>query len=140
MTKKYKVGYTTGVYDLFHVGHLNILENAKKQCDYLIVGVSTDDLVKKYKDRTPIISYEQRAKIVSSIKCVDRVVPQTSMDKKAAWDKLHFDVMFHGDDWKNSDMYNEQIKNLKAVGADVVFLKHTDGISTTEIKNKIREL
>lgn len=140
MSKKYKVGYTTGVYDLFHVGHLNILENAKAQCDYLIVGVSTDDLVKKYKDRTPVISYEQRAKIVSSIKCVDKVVPQTSMDKRAAWDKLHFDVMFHGDDWKNSSMYNEQIKNLKEVGADVVFLKHTDGISTTEIKNKIREM
>ena len=138
MGKKYKVGYTTGVYDLFHVGHLNILENAKAQCEYLIVGVSTDELVKEYKNRTPIISYEQRARIVSSIKCVDKVVPQTSMDKKSAWDDLHFDVLFHGDDWKNSDMYNEQIKNLNEVGVDVVFLKHTDGISTTDIKNKIR--
>ncbi len=139
MEKKYKIGYTTGVFDLFHVGHLNILEKAKEQCEYLIVGVSTDELVKNYKHKLPVIPYEDRVRIVGAIRFVDRVVPQTSMDKRNAWDELHYDVMFHGDDWKGSDMYNEEIRKLNEVGADVVFLKHTDGISTTEILQKIKE-
>ena len=139
MNKKYKVGYTTGVFDMFHIGHLNIIERAKEQCDYLIVGVSTDALVQNYKHKTPVISYEDRARIVSALKCVDRVVPQTNMDKREAWEELHYDVMFHGDDWKNSEMYNEEIRKLGEVGVDVVFLKHTDGVSTTDILNKIRE-
>lgn len=138
MDKKYKIGYTTGVFDMFHVGHLNILEKAKEQCEYLIVGVSTDELVKSYKHKTPVIPYENRARIVSAIRFVDKVVPQTSMDKREAWDNLHFDVMFHGDDWKGSDMYNEEIHKLNKVGADVVFLKHTDGVSTTELVQKIK--
>ena len=137
--KKYKVGYTTGVFDMFHIGHLNIIERAKELCEYLIVGISTDDLVRDYKHKNPIIPYEDRARIVSSIKYVDRVVAQTSMDKREAWEKLHYDVMFHGDDWKNTDMYNEEIRKLREVGVDVVFLKHTDGISTTDILNKIKE-
>lgn len=139
MNKKYKIGYTTGVFDMFHVGHLNILERAKEQCEYLIVGVSTDELVKSYKHKVPIISYKDRAKIVSAIRFVDRVVPQKSMDKREAWDNFHYDVMFHGDDWKGTDMYNEEIRKLSEVGAEVVFLKHTDGVSTTEILQKIKE-
>ena len=137
--KKYKVGYTTGVFDMFHIGHLNIIEKAKEQCDYLIVGVSTDELVKSYKHKIPVIPFEDRARIVSAIKYVDRVVPQTSMDKREAWETLHYDVMFHGDDWKNSAMYNEEIRKLSEVGVDVVFLKHTDGVSTTDILNRIKE-
>ena len=139
MEKKYKLGYTTGVFDMFHVGHLNILENAKMECEYLIVGVSTDELVQRYKNKSPVIPYEERARIVSAIRCVDKVVPQKSMDKRAAWDELHYDVMFHGDDWKNSDMYNEEIRKLSDVGVEVVFLKHTDGVSTTDILNRIKE-
>lgn len=138
--KKYKIGYTTGVFDMFHVGHLNILKQAKAQCDYLIVGVSTDENVQNYKHKTPIIPYEQRAAIVESIAYVDQVVPQENMDKLSAWKKLHFNALFHGDDWKNSDMYNDLVKQFSEVGVDVVFLKHTDGISTTglisEVKNK----
>lgn len=139
MRKKYKVGYTTGVFDMFHVGHLNILENAKAECEYLIVGVSTDELVQSYKHKTPVIAYKDRARIVEAIGCVDRVVPQENMDKRAAWDELQYDVMFHGDDWKDSDMYNEEIRKLSEVGVEVVFLKHTDGVSTTDILNKIKE-
>ena len=105
--KKYKVGYTTGVFDMFHVGHLNILKKAKEQCDYLIVGVSTDENVQSYKNKTPIIPYEERKMIVESIKYVDQVVPQENMDKYDAWKRLKFDVIFHGSDWKNSSMYNE---------------------------------
>lgn len=122
--KKYKIGYTTGVFDLFHIGHLNILKNAKEQCEYLIVGVSTDELVKEYKHKTPIIPYEERVAIVESIKYVDQVVSQTSMDKLEAWNTLHYNVMFHGDDWKNSSMYDEYQKQFSDAGITLVFLPH----------------
>ena len=135
--KKYKIGYTTGVFDMFHVGHLNILRRAKEQCDYLIVGVSTDELVKTYKNKTPIVSFKERVEIVEAIKYVDEVVPQLNMDKFSAWEKLKFDVIFHGDDWKNSNLYNECEKQLSSVGVDVVFLPHTDGVSSTLLCKKL---
>lgn len=138
MIKKYKIGYTTGVFDLFHVGHLNILRRAKEQCEYLIVGVSTDELVNEYKHKTPVIPYEERVKIVEAIRYVDCVVPQINMDKYDAWEKLHFNAIFHGDDWKGSSLYNEIESRLSRVGVDVVFLKHTEGVSSTEIKNKLQ--
>ena len=137
--KKYKIGYTTGVYDMFHIGHLNILKRAKEQCEYLIVGVSTDENVKSYKHKTPVINYNDRKSIVEAIRYVDKVVPQETMDKMEAWKKLKFDVIFHGDDWKNSDMYDEIEKEFKKIGVDVVFLPHTDGISSTDIIKKIRD-
>lgn len=136
--KKYKIGYTTGVFDLFHIGHLNILKRAKEQCEYLIVGVSTDEVVKDYKNKTPIICFEQRVAIVESIKYVDKVVAQSSMDKMEAWKEFKFDVMFHGSDWKNSSLYDEYQKNFAKVGVDVVFLPHTDGVSSTDIAKKIK--
>lgn len=139
MGKRYKIGYTTGVYDMFHIGHLNIIRRAKEQCDYLIVGVSTDENVQTYKHKTPVIPYEQRKAIVEAIRYVDQVVPQENMDKFAAWEKYHFDAIFHGDDWKGSDMYNEIEAKLKAVGCDMVFLPHTNGISTSEIYDKIHK-
>ncbi len=138
--KKYKVGYTTGVFDLFHIGHLNILERSKELCDYLIVGVSTDELVQSYKNKTPIIPFEERYKIVSAIKYVDEVVAQTSMDKLEAWKKYKFDVIFHGDDWKNSEMYNLVERQFSEVGVDLVFLPHTDGTSSTILTEAIREI
>lgn len=134
--KKYKIGYTTGVFDMFHIGHLNILKHAKELCDYLIVGVSTDEVVEAYKNKKPIIPFEQRRAIVEAIKYVDKVVPQTSMDKFKAWEELHFDAIFHGDDWKGSAMYDEVEKKLKGVGCDLVFLPHTDGISSTILREK----
>lgn len=137
MDKKYKVGYTTGVYDMFHIGHLNLLKRAKEKCDYLIVGVSTDEVVKEYKHKTPVIPFSERIAIVEAIRYVDKVVPQESMDKIAAWENLHFDVIFHGDDWKGSDMYNEIEQKLKAVGCDMYFLPHTAGVSSTEILKQI---
>ena len=136
--KKYKVGYTTGVFDLFHIGHLNILRRAKEQCEYLIVGVSTDECVRTYKNKTPVISFEQRKQIVEAIKYVDKAVPQTSMDKMEAWKELKFEVLFHGNDWQNSEMYDKIIKEFDAVGVDVVFLPHTDGISSSDIVKKIK--
>ena len=139
---KYKVGYTTGVFDMFHIGHLNLLKRAKAQCDYLIVGVSTDEVVESYKHKTPIIPFDERIAIIRELKCVDSAVPQTSMDKMAAWNELHFNALFHGSDWKGSDMYNEMIEKFAAVGVDVVFLPHTEGISSTllsDVLHKINE-
>jgi glycerol-3-phosphate cytidylyltransferase len=131
--KKYKIGYTTGVYDLFHIGHLNILRNAKAQCEHLIVGVSTDEVVESYKHKKPIIPFEERIAIVEAIRYVDEVVPQISMDKRAAWEKLHFDALFHGDDWKNSEMYNKYKQEFEGTGVELVFLPHTDGTSSTTL-------
>lgn len=129
--KKYKIGYTTGVFDMFHIGHLNILRRAKELCDYLIVGVSTDELVETYKHKTPIIPYEERKAIIEAIRYVDRVVPQTSIDKMSAWDEWRFDAVFHGDDWKGTGLYNDIEQKLKKVGCDMVFLPHTEGTSST---------
>lgn len=136
LSKKYKIGYTTGVFDMFHIGHLNILKRAKEQCEYLIVGVSTDETVESYKHKTPIIRFEERFAIVEAIRYVDKVVPQTSMDKMEAYKKLKFDALFHGNDWQGSSMYNQIIKEFAEVGVDVVFLPHTDGISSTLIREK----
>ncbi|MCD7771867.1 MAG: adenylyltransferase/cytidyltransferase family protein [Oscillospiraceae bacterium] len=138
--KKYKVGYTTGVFDMFHVGHLNILRRAKEQCEYLIVGVSTDEVVQAYKNKHPIVCYEDRVAIVEAIKYVDQVVPQTSMDKMKAWEEYHFDVLFHGSDWQNSDMYNKIIDEFNEVGVDVVFLPHTSGVSSTLLSDVLHKL
>ena len=130
-TEKKIIGYTTGVFDMFHIGHLNILKRAKEQCDYLIVGVSTDEVVEEYKKKTPIIKFEERIAIVEAIKYVDEVVPQTTMDKMEAWKQLKFDVMFHGSDWKGSEMYNHIIEKFNNVGVKVIFLPHTGGVSST---------
>ena len=138
--KKYKIGYTTGVYDLFHIGHLNILKKAKEQCDYLIVGVSTDELVQNYKHKTPVIPFEERVAIIEAIKYVDKVVPQTTMDKYVAWEKEKFNVIFHGDDWKNFDMYNEMERKLKAEGVDFVYFPYTKSTSSTMIKKVLEEM
>ena len=134
--KKYKVGYTTGVFDMFHIGHLNILKCAKAMCDYLIVGVSTDEVVQEYKHKKPVIPFEDRLAIVEAIKYVDKAIPQTTMDKMVAYKELHFDALFHGSDWKDSTMYGEIEKAFSAIGVDVVFLPHTDGISSTLIRDK----
>lgn len=134
MRKGKIVGYTTGVFDLFHIGHLNILKKSKELCDYLIVGVSTDKLVYEYKNKYPVIPYEERAEILKSIKYVDEVVPQTDMDKYKAWKELRYDVLFHGDDWKESKLYADIQQQLNAEGVKVVFFPYTQGTSSTIIK------
>lgn len=131
-----KIGYTTGTFDLFHIGHLNILRRSKELCDYLVVGVSTDECVESYKHKKPVIPFEQRMAIVESIKYVDKVIPQTNMNKFEAWQEIKYDIMFHGDDWKGTDMYNEYERKLKEVGVEFVYLPHTDGISSTILKEK----
>jgi cytidyltransferase-related domain len=138
--KKYKIGYTTGVYDLFHIGHLNILRRAKEQCEYLIVGVSTDEIVEEYKGKRPVVPFDERIEIVKAIRYVDEVVPQTSMNKMEAWEKIHFDALFHGSDWKGSHMYDDIEKKLKEVGVDMVFLPHTERTSSTLLTDKLQKM
>ena len=123
---------------MFHVGHLNILKKAKERCDYLIVGVSTDEVVEQYKHKKPIIPFEQRVAIVESIKYVDQVVPQTTMDKFKAWEELKFDVLFHGSDWKNSVMYKKIKKELESVGVDIVYFDYTKSVSSTMLAEKLK--
>lgn len=137
--KNYKIGYTTGVFDMFHIGHLNLLRRAKEMCEYLIVGVSTDEVVKSYKNKTPIIPYEQRAAIVEAIKYVDEVVPQTSMNKTEFLKHRHFDVMFHGDEWKGTELYNRYEEEFAQLGARIEYLTHTDGISSSILRDKVKK-
>ncbi|WP_251549866.1 adenylyltransferase/cytidyltransferase family protein [Neobacillus muris] len=137
LQKPYNIGYTTGVFDLFHVGHLNILKRAKEQCEYLIVGVSTDELVMEYKKKHPVINFQERVEIVEGIKYVDRVVPQINRDKFAAWEKFKFDAMFVGDDWKGDALFNEVEKKLNEVGVNIVYFPYTPGVSSTLVKQKI---
>ena len=137
--KKYKRGYTAGVYDMFHIGHLNILKNAKNQCDFLIIAVTTDELCYQRKNKYPIIPFKERFEILKSIKYVDYVVSQKDMDKISAIKKFNCDVVFVGSDWKNSESWNELEKQLKKINVDVVYLQHTDGISSTILRNKITQ-
>ena len=139
MYEPLRIGYTTGVYDLFHIGHLNLLRKAKAQCDYLIVGVSTDELV-SYKHKHAVIPFEERKEIVGAIKFVDEVVTQENMNKMEAWDKYRFDVMFVGDDWKGTDKWNKIEADLNAVGAKVVYFPYTKGTSSTLINETLHKL
>ena len=137
--KKYKIGYTTGVYDMFHVGHLNILERAKAMCDYLIVGVTTDELCHQRKHKYPIICEEDRVRIVAAIRCVDRVVLQSDMDKIKAVREYGCDAVFVGSDWQGSEAWNRYEPEFAAVGCTVVYLDHTDGISSTILRDRLNK-
>ena len=131
------IGYTTGVYDMFHIGHLNIIKHAKEQCDYLIVGVSTDELVLKEKNKRPIISFSERWAIVEAIKYVDKVVPQYDKNKYSAWEKYHFNKMFVGSDWKGTLQWNEFEKQFGPLNVEIVYLDHTEGISSTILRDRL---
>lgn len=140
MRKKYTIGFTSGVYDMFHIGHLNVLKRAKELCDFLIVGVSTDEVVLKNKNKNPIIPFDQRMQIVESIKYVDKVIPQTNYNldgKKAIVLEYKVDAIFVGSDWKGTEKWKEIEKELNEIGCDVVYLPHTDGISSTDLRKKI---
>lgn len=133
------IGYTTGVYDMFHIGHLNILRRAKEQCDYLIVGVSTDELVQHDKNKLPIIPFTERCAIIEAIKYVDKVVPQTDKNKLGAWKKYHFNKMFVGSDWKGTPQWTKFEEEFAPVGVEIVYLDHTDGISSTILRDRLNE-
>lgn len=129
------IGYTSGVYDLFHIGHLNLLRNAKGMCDKLIVGVTTDELLLQYKNKESFIPFTERCEIVRAIRYVDSVVPQESMDKYGMWEKLRFDVLFVGDDWFNTDKWVNIDAKFREVGVKTVYFPYTKGISSTKLNN-----
>ncbi|MBO4858771.1 MAG: adenylyltransferase/cytidyltransferase family protein [Treponema sp.] len=138
--KKYKVGYTCGVFDLFHVGHLNLLERCKSMCDILIVGICNDDYVRNIKKKEPVFPENDRLRILNSIGIVDKaylVDIETTNDKMIALEKFHFDVLFSGDDWKGSERYNKTEKDFAKLGVSIEYLPYTKGISSTQIKEKL---
>ena len=137
--KKYKIGYTTGVFDMFHIGHLNILKRAKEMCDFLIVGVTTDNLCYERKNKVPIINENDRMSIVEAIRYVDKVVPQSDMDKLSAVKAYNADVVFVGSDWKGTEAWNEYEKEFSAVNCSVEYLTHTDGISSSILRDKLTD-
>jgi len=133
------IGYTSGVYDLFHIGHLNLLINAKSLCDQLIVGVTTDKLV-AYKNKKAVIPFQERLEIVRSIKYVDAAIAQEEMDKYQMWKKLKFDVMFVGDDWFESPKWEEIEEQFKAVGVKVIYFPYTKNTSSTLLNEVLLQL
>ena len=138
MKDKEIIGYTTGVYDLFHVGHLNLLKNAKGMCDRLIVGVTVDELV-SYKGKEAIIPFEERIEIVRACKYVDAAVPQYDMDKLTACKKLGASILFVGDDWYGTDKWKEYEEKLGKEGIKIVYFPYTKSISSTKIRNLLSE-
>src|SRR5699024_9925350 len=133
------IGYTTGVFDLFHIGHLNILKNAKENCDYLIVGVTVDELV-SYKGTEAIIPFEERIKIVEAIKFVNKVVPQHTMNKMEAWKKLRFNKMFVGSDWKGTEKWKKLEDEFKKVDVEIQYFPYTKGTSSTHLKRVLKQI
>lgn len=131
------IGYTQGTYDMFHIGHLNLLRNAKAQCDFLVVGVNSDELVKQYKSKSVIVPLAERMDIVGSIRYVDQVISCDSLDKMIAFEKVHFNRLFIGDDWKGNPRWEETGRIMKEVGVELVYLPHTQGTSSTMLRDKL---
>lgn len=133
------VGYTTGVFDLFHVGHINLLRNAKSMCDKLIVGVTIDELV-AYKYKRAVIPFEERIEIVRACRYVDVAVPQETMDKLDAYKRYKFDIMFVGDDWYRTDRWNELEKQFDELNVRIVYFPYTKTTSSTLINETLLKL
>lgn len=136
--KHYKIGYTQGVYDMFHIGHLNIINRAKECCDYLIVGVNSDTLVQNYKKKSPVINEQERQTIVANMKAVDECIIVDTLDKVELLGKFKYDAIFIGDDWKGNERWAQTEKDLAEYGVDVVYLPHTDGVSSTKLTEYIK--
>lgn len=142
--QKKRIGYTCGVYDMFHVGHLNLFERCKQKCDYLIVGICDDEYVRNVKGKEPVICEEDRKRIVGALKCVDEVVmvdTETTVDKVLAWNKFHYNVLFAGSDWAGSERFKETDRQFKANNLDieVVFFPYTQSVSTSMLREKLAQ-
>jgi len=134
------VGYTAGAFDLFHIGHLNLIKHSKENCDYLIVGVTTDELIQKTKNKKSVIPFSERFEIVSSIRYVDEVVVQDDLDKVLAWKKYHYNRLFSGDDWKRNPRWIGYEIELSKVGVDVVYFAYTKSTSSTILQEVLNEI
>lgn len=131
------IGYTTGVYDLFHIGHLNLFKNAKGLCDKLIVGVTVDELV-AYKGKQAMIPFEDRIELVRSCKYVDAAVPQYDMDKLMACKKLGATMLFVGDDWYGTEKWIKYEEDFNREGIKIIYFPYTKGISSTKITEALQ--
>lgn len=131
------IGYTQGTFDMFHIGHLNLLKNAKQHCNYLIVGVNTDELVRSYKKKNAIIPLDERMAIIEAIKYVDEVIACDSLDKTEVWHKHHFDILMIGDDWKGNQRWAKTEQDMAALGVELIFLPYTRDTNSTLLREKL---
>ena len=131
------VGFTAGAFDMFHIGHLNLINNARKLCDYLIVGVNSDELIKHYKNKIAIIPFEERLAIVSSIKGVDRTVRIDSLDKELVWKETAYDLLFIGSDWQGNERWKQTEQKMAVYGVKVIYLPYTEGTNSSVIREKL---
>jgi glycerol-3-phosphate cytidylyltransferase len=134
------IGYTSGVFDLFHIGHLNILKNAKYLCDYLVVGVTTDEVAAQMKGRKPIIPFDERIEIVGSIKYVDKTIAKSSTNNLLAFEEIHFNVFFKGDDWKDTSKGEELEKLFKPYGVSIQYFPYTKHTSSSILRSILEKL
>lgn len=133
------IGYTAGTFDMFHIGHLNLIKNARSRCDHLIVGVNSDRLVEEYKGKKVVVPIEERMEIIRSLRFVDDVICVDSLDKKSIWNQLHYDLLFIGDDWKGNPRWEATADEMKKLGVETIFLPHTEGTNSTLLREKLIE-
>ena len=124
------IGFTAGTFDMFHIGHLNLLRNARSRCDYLIVGVNSDRLVEEYKHKRAVVPLEERMEIVGALRCLDKAV---------SWKKKHYNLLFIGDDWKGNERWKRTESEMQQYGVTVVYLPHTEGTNSTLLREKLVE-
>lgn len=133
------IGFTAGTFDMFHIGHLNLLKNARSRCDYLIVGVNSDRLVEEYKHKKAVVPLEERMEIIRSIRYVDEVMRIDSLDKVLSWKQKHYNLLFIGDDWKGNSRWERTEEEMARYGVKVVYLPHTEGTNSTLLREKLTE-
>ena len=134
------VGHTAGTFDMFHIGHLNLLRRARAHCDRLVVGVSTDELVMRTKNKRPVVPFEERIEIVASLRDVDDVVAQESMDKLIAWENIRFDRLFVGDDYRGSTMWDRFEREFPNRGVEIMYFPYTEQTSSTLLRERLLAL
>lgn len=137
MNSQKLVGFTAGTFDMFHIGHLNLLRNARARCDYLIVGVNSDDLVEEYKGRKVIVPLDERIEIVRSICFVDEVMKIETLDKMVSWEQKHYHLLFIGDDWKGDPRWEATAKEMADIGVQTIFLPYTKGRNSTLLREAL---
>lgn len=133
------IGFTAGTFDMFHIGHLNLIKNARARCDYLIVGVNTDRLVWEYKGKKAIVPLVERIEIVRSLRFVDEVMEIDSLDKKISWRQKHYNLLFIGDDWKGNPRWEKTVREMNEYGVKTIFLPHTEGTNSTLLREKLQD-
>jgi glycerol-3-phosphate cytidylyltransferase len=135
-----RIGFAPGVFDLFHIGHLNLLRRAKERCDYLIAGVLAEEVVIRHKPVTPVIPLAERVEIVGGVRFVDRTVPIVTNDRAEMWSTLRFNVLFKGDDWQGTEKGNQLESDFAALGVQIVYLPYTLATSSTALRRTLTNI